>query len=105
MVVLDGGHVRREDLVALAPGSTTARQKWFNAMKRGGESAQPVPTSLVGGAVAVHGSKVLEATSRLLGRKRSSFLEECEGDVRELLVRCAPFPWRRSTPPSQRTDQ
>jgi hypothetical protein len=89
MAVLDSGHVRRDDLSSLLPGNTNPRQKWFNAMKRGGEGVQPVPTSLVGGAAVVHGSNVIYAISRLLGRKFESFLQECENDTRALLIRCA----------------
>jgi prophage antirepressor-like protein len=89
MAVLDGGRVRRDDLSSLLPGNTNPRQKWFNAMKRGGEGVRPVPTSLVGGAAVVHGSNVLDAISRLLGRKYSSFLQECENETRALLTRCA----------------
>jgi prophage antirepressor-like protein len=89
MVVLEGGHVRRDDLSSLLPGNTNPRQKWINAMKRGGEGAQPVPTSIVEGAAVVHGSNILEAIYRLLGRKYSEFLHECEADTRELLMRCS----------------
>jgi hypothetical protein len=87
MKVLEGGHVARDDLAAVLAGKAKPRHKWCNAMKRGGQHADAIPTTLVGGAVAVHGANLLKALERLVGRDFGAFISECEGDVRGLLER------------------
>jgi hypothetical protein len=90
MKVLEGGHVARDDLAAVLVGKAKPRHKWCNAMKRGGQGGQQadvVPTTRVGGTVAVHGTNLLKALERLMGRDFGAFIAECEGDVRALLER------------------
>jgi prophage antirepressor-like protein len=83
--VLESDHVARNDLAAVVPGAADPRHKWGNAMKRGGDAA--VPTTRVKGVVAVHGSKILDSLSRLLGSDFGAFVLECEDDARALLAR------------------